>query len=74
MEIEEFNNLLKKHLKLEDVYMTDSVFEPIYQLTEVDLFYFLYQLILENKCKKADMKKLLECKRITFQELYELCY
>ena len=60
----EYKNAVSDILNISEFNMNDSVFDEKYKLSETDVFYLIYQLIVMGKCSKNDTMTLLQSKEI----------
>lgn len=69
----EYKNAVRDILNISEFNMKDSVFDEKYKLSETDVFYLIYQLIVMGKCSKSDTMTLLQSDDITFASICEMC-
>ena len=69
----EYKNAVSDILNISEFNMNDSVFDEKYKLSETDVFYLIYQLIVMGKCSKNDTMTLLQSDDITFASICEMC-
>ena len=69
----EYKNAVSDILNISEFNMNDSVFDEKYKLSETDVFYLIYQLIVMVKCSKNDTMTLLQSDDITFASICEMC-